>query len=728
MKIKIIIWLVVWVLLVVSNVYGAALRGKIVLANSGGKPVLNAQLTAFGANPGVSTSAGLFQLDFPEKNPGDVVMVIVQKKGFEVINKKDLERVVLRQNPDEILEIVMCPEGEWQKNAAVYFGIATKAINEEFDKRLKKIETEIIGGKEAEIRRLTEERDAALAQAKPMAEEFAQVNLDEASDLYKEAFCYFSQGDIDEAYAFLSDVKMDLDLHNARKLKEKADSAIKQSSNNYVFKAKLAILKYRFVEAEGYYDKALETDPENLDNYYEFSTFLWNQKNFQKAEEICNKALSIKMDDESKAMLLNNLGALYYSTARLKEAEKSYAEALEIYRQLAATNLSAYLPDVAMTLNNLGALYYSTTRFTEAEKAYAEALKIYRQLTATNPSAYLPDVAMTLNNLGVLYNATTRFAEAEKAYAEALEIYRQLAAINSSAYLSAVSDTLNNLGALYYSTTRLKEAEKAYTEALEIYRQLAATNPSAYLSVVADTLNNLGALYSDTTRLKEAEKAYAEALEIRRQLAATNPSAYLSVVAGTLNNLGVLYKATTRFTEAEKAYAEALEIYRQLAAANPAAYLPDVGMTLNNLGVLYKDTTRFTEAEKACAEALEIRRQLAATNPAAYLSFVATTLNNLGLLNINHKKYADALSNFREALSIRKKLAAISPPAFDLDLCQTILSMAFLYTISPDACAELKEEIPSLLDRAITILKKYPDNPQVLQILKYAEQLKNKIK
>ena len=544
MKIKIIIWLVVWVLLVVSNVYGAALRGKIVLANSGGKPVLNAQLTAFGANPGVSTSAGLFQLDFPEKNPGDVVMVIVQKKGFEVINKKDLERVVLRQNPDEILEIVMCPEGEWQKNAAVYFGIATKAINEEFDKRLKKIETEIIGGKEAEIRRLTEERDAALAQAKPMAEEFAQVNLDEASDLYKEAFCYFSQGDIDEAYAFLSDVKMDLDLHNARKLKEKADSAIKQSSNNYVFKAKLAILKYRFVEAEGYYDKALETDPENLDNYYEFSTFLWNQKNFQKAEEICNKALSIKMDDESKAMLLNNLGALYYSTARLKEAEKSYAEALEIYRQL------------------------------------------------------------------------------------------------------------------------------------------AATNPSAYLSVVADTLNNLGILYKDTTRLKEAEKAYAEALEI----------------------------------------------YRQLAATNPSAYLPDVAMTLNNLGLLYSDNTRLKEAEKVYAEALEIRRQLAATNPSAYLPNVAMTLNNLGLLNINHKKYADALSNFREALSIREKLAAISPPAFDLVLCKTILSMAFLYTIAPDACAEIKEEIPSLLDRAITILKKYPDNPQALQFLNIVEVLKNIIK
>ncbi|MCX6580055.1 MAG: tetratricopeptide repeat protein [Candidatus Aminicenantes bacterium] len=150
--------------------------------------------------------------------------------------------------------------------------------------------------------------------------------------------------------------------------------------------------------------------------------------------------------------------------------------------------------------------------------------------------------------------------------------------------------------------------------------------------------------------------------------------------------------------------------------------------TLNNLGNLYSNTTRFTEAEKAYVEALEIYRQLAATNLSAYLPDVANTLNNLGILNINHKKYADALSNFREALSIREKLVVISPPAFDLDLCQTILSMAFLYTIAPDDCAELKGEIPSLLNRAITILKKYPDNPQAQKYLDVVGQLKKEIK
>ncbi len=196
----------------------------------------------------------------------------------------------------------------------------------------------------------------------------------------------------------------------------------------------------------------------------------------------------------------------------------------------------------------------------------------------------------------------------------------------------------------------------------------------------------------------------------------------------TLNNLGTLYSDTTRLTEAEKVYAEALGIYRKLAATNPDAYLPDVAMTLNNLGVLYKNTTRLTEAEKVYADALGIYRKLAATNPDAYLPYVAITHNNLGILNINLQKYPDALSQFQETLKIHETFVAKNPQAFELVLCNTILVMTFLYTEAPEACAEIKDEIPSRLERAITILKKYADIPQAQKYLRDAERFKEQIK
>jgi hypothetical protein len=37
----------------------------------------------------------------------------------------------------------------------------------------------------------------------------------------------------------------------------------------------------------------------------------------------------------------------------------------------------------------------------EAGKEYAEALQIYRELAEKNPESYRPDLAATLNNLGV---------------------------------------------------------------------------------------------------------------------------------------------------------------------------------------------------------------------------------------------------------------------------------------------------------------------------------------
>ncbi len=43
-------------------------------------------------------------------------------------------------------------------------------------------------------------------------------------------------------------------------------------------------------------------------------------------------------------MILNNLALLYNKVNRLKEAEKAFKEALNIYRKLAKNNPSAYSP------------------------------------------------------------------------------------------------------------------------------------------------------------------------------------------------------------------------------------------------------------------------------------------------------------------------------------------------------------------------------------------------
>jgi len=316
----------------------------------------------------------------------------------------------------------------------------------------------------------------------------------------------------------------------------------------------------------------------------------------------------------------------------------------------------------------------------------------------------------------------------ESAYKEALTIYQKLAETNPSVYLSDVAMTLNNLGALYYKMNRLTESKTASAEALERYRKLAETNPSEYLPDVADTLYNLGALYYEMNHLTEAKTAYAEALSIRRKLTKTNLSSYLPDVGMTLYNLGNLYYKMNRLTDAETAYAEALSIRRKLTKTNPSAYLSYVATTLNNQGALYYKMNRLTEAEKTYEEALATYRKLSETNPSAYLSYVAASLYNIALLDMKNQKYSDAFNRLREALTIREKLATQNPSAFELSLCETILPMISLSITAPNVCGSIKNEIPPLLDRAITILKKYRDNPQAQNYLKFAEELKTEIK
>jgi len=77
----------------------------------------------------------------------------------------------------------------------------------------------------------------------------------------------------------------------------------------------------------------------------------------------------------------------------VEEARNEYAEALQIYRELAEKNPESYRPYVATTLNNLGVFDTDQGRVEEARNEYAEALQIRRELAEKNPETYRPDLA-----------------------------------------------------------------------------------------------------------------------------------------------------------------------------------------------------------------------------------------------------------------------------------------------------------------------------------------------
>jgi len=446
-----------------TNAFGVILKGKVTLQSSGFQLIKDIHVRAPGekSNPQTISDTGEFELNIPDRKPGDVVLLDIFKMGYEPATPEALS-VIIPGNPDEKVNVPLCLSGETAKNALKFYKILEKDINKTFTDKTAKIKTKTLKEKNDETRRLTEDRDALLSQAKLISEEFARINLDEVSDLYREAFGLFSNGNIDKALEVLNKQKLDQSLKMFQEEKKKTDLSLTEKieagrslAKDYILGARLSKIKSRLTDAEGYYSKSFEAEPGDM---------------------------------------LKHLGNLYSNPKRLKELETAFSETLDIQRNLAETQPSDFIPNLASTLDNLGTLYIITNRLKQSETAYSEALQIRRKLAETNPSAFLPDLAISLSNQGNFYYHIERLNEAETFYTEALEIRRKLVETNPTAYLPSLANNLNSIGLLKLMTLKYADAFLIILEVEQILDKLALENPEYFEMDLARAILTLGNL------------------------------------------------------------------------------------------------------------------------------------------------------------------------------------------------------------------------------------------
>ena len=410
-----------------------------------------------------------------------------------------------------------------------------------------------------------------------------------------------------------------------------------------------------------------------------------------------------------------NYAYLLQSLNDFDRARSQYDKTLQELRVLSKQNPEAYKPNLADTLNNLGNLLHATNELEQAQSYYEEALKIRRELAELDPKAYKPDLARALNNLGNLLRATNVLEQAQSYYEEALQIHQELAEFNPETYKPDLAGTLNNFGNLLYATNEVEQAQSYYKEALLIYRELTELNPEAYKPDLARTLNNLGNLLRATNELEQAQSYYEEALKIRRELAELDPKAYKPDLARALNNLGNLLRATNVLEQAQSYYEEALQIRRELAELNPEAYKPNLAGTLSNLGDLLTHTNELKQAQSYYKEALQIRRELAKLNPKAYKPDLASTLKNLTIFYLQLGEKEEAESAYQEAYTIYQELANRHPKAYEIDYAKTLITGVIMLGRPLERLGEAK-----------AILSKYPEHPEIQELLSFIEGLSKK--
>jgi tetratricopeptide (TPR) repeat protein len=329
------------------------------------------------------------------------------------------------------------------------------------------------------------------------------------------------------------------------------------------------------------------------------------------------------------SLALASLGYMHTRTGHHDLALRAYEEALDLLRGQAGSRpdeLANALINVAVSLEGLG-------RVAEAAAATGQAEAVYRQLAADDPEAYLPDHALALQNLGAMLAANDQAEPAMTATEESVAAYRLLAAANPD-YRRDLAGALNNLAIRLGNTDRADRAEQAVaaaTEAVGIYREPAdgpahddhSTLLATALAVQANTFASVGDLV-------RAVGVAQQALALRRTLAATGEPAHVARLATSAEELGELLSAAGQAAQAAATTTEAVRLNRDLATANPGAHLPDLAASLHLLSGQLAAAGDPAQAHPAADEAVKITQRLVAHDPRRYMNTLAEALDGLG--------------------------------------------------------------------------------------------------
>ena len=412
---------------------------------------------------------------------------------------------------------------------------------------------------------------------------------------------------------------------------------------------------------------------------------LMSQKRYADAEVAYRAALLAceSSRDGSRCdelpVILSNLGAVYFHTDRLREAELQLVRALTYW-----PNDIQPSEDLRNTLYNLAAVYRTQARYAEAASLYERALAVNDKLAGPLGLSTIP----LLNGFALLDYNVAEYTRARQSLERAISIIELSHAENTA----DAATSFATLGAVLEAQGNANEAETWFLRALKIRERLfGQADP-----VVADTRVGLALVYRRENRLAEAADLDISAIAAyeERHEAKNLPIA--------LNNLGRVRSEQGRAKDAEQLFRRAIALWEsQLGPTHP-----NVAAGLTSLGLLLCSRSKFNEAEPILRRARDIDLECFPANHPR----IANDLNNMGVLALDRKHYAEAEEFLQEAKGILEKCLPPSHP----ETGKVIARLAEVYYREARLGAS-----ETLYRRALEILEESwgPENPMLLPLL-----------
>src|SRR5205814_2322462 len=185
---------------------------------------------------------------------------------------------------------LLCKEGDREEMARRFYRLkSVKAIDETYKRKFE--EAQNVSA--AAIAKLQQERDQAKEAAEKVAERLAKQKPGAGSELYQTAMRLFLDGGVDQALDILNDEKL-RELSRAAKEREaEAEKTTGEAIQNWLLKAQLFTVRFRFDEAERAYQAAIDTSPDSFKANFAFAAFNQQLNHHDKAVSAYRRCLEL---------------------------------------------------------------------------------------------------------------------------------------------------------------------------------------------------------------------------------------------------------------------------------------------------------------------------------------------------------------------------------------------------------------------------------------------------
>ena len=202
-------------------------------------------------------------------------------------------------------------------------------------------------------------------------------------------------------------------------------------------------------------------------------------RDLREAKRIANKVLGRK--SKTVAQILCHMACLYFEAGELFSAQATFEDALDIYRDVFATesDRDGCMAQMTETLCNIGSIQNRRKNFSQAINSFKEALDLQRGVMGHSH----PRVIATLDNLGYSYSKN-------KAYNQALACYREMLSAQLAQHGEFTSDCCETLKKQILIHAKLKDADGAKTAAKKALSSMCRSNPQ--FGELEQILNQLG--------------------------------------------------------------------------------------------------------------------------------------------------------------------------------------------------------------------------------------------